>query len=224
MSEPEIAAAVEAFTLHGDGAARRNVIESYLPLVRHIAQRFVGRGERLEDLVQVGSIGLIAAVDRCDPHRADTLTAYVSRSVEGEIRRHLRDRCAVVRVPRRLQALDAESRRLGNGSEVTSTARAPLPLDGDEAGSVPTPDELHDLGVARALVASATRSLDRRERRVVLLRYFFDLSQSEVGLAVGVSQVHVSRLLRGAIAKMRAGVGADEAGMRFPPRENGATL
>jgi RNA polymerase sigma-B factor len=224
MSGPQIAAAVERYRLHGDAAARRILIESYLPLVRHIALRFVGRGERLEDLVQVGSIGLIAAVDRCDPDRAETLTAYVGRCVEGEIRRHLRDRCAVVRIPRRLQALDAESRRAGEESAVAMTARAPLPIDGEEAGSLPIRDELHDVGVARALVASATRSLDRRERRVVLLSYFFDLSQSEVGEAVGVSQVHVSRLLRGAIAKMRVGLGADETGVRFPRRENSATL
>src|SRR5262249_26014841 len=76
------------------------MIEDYLPLVRGTARRFVGRGESYEDLVQVGAIGLIGAVDRFDPERADRLTAYVGRCVEGAIRRHLRDRVGVVRVPR----------------------------------------------------------------------------------------------------------------------------
>ncbi len=177
----------------GDQAAdRERVIEAYLPLVRRIAARFAGRGERLEDLVQVGSIGLIKAVDRCDPQRRERLTAYVARTVEGEIRRHLRDRTSTMRIPRRLQQLETGDLR-------------PLPADEEELPSAPG-DEPDDVGVARALVASAARSLDRRERRVVLLHYFLDLSQEDVGKEVGVSQVHVSRLLKGALAKMRAGL------------------
>jgi RNA polymerase sigma-B factor len=214
VSERQIAAAVGAYRLQGDDGAREALIESYLPLVRHIARRFAGRGERLEDLVQVGSLGLIAAVDRCDPDRAGTLTAYVGRSVEGEIRRHLRDRCAVVRIPRRLQTPD----------DGAPAPQAPLSLDDEEAESVSADGELDDVGVSRALVFSAARSLDRRERRVVLLRYFAGLSQAEVGEHVGISQVHVSRLLSGALAKMRVRVGADEAGLRFSAGENGATL
>src|SRR5262245_27163951 len=105
MGRAEVVAAASAYRRDGDLDARRALIEGYLPLVRQIARGFAGRGERVEDLVQVGAIGVIAAVDRCDPDRADTLTAYVVRCVEGEIRRHLRDRCAVVRVPRRLQAV-----------------------------------------------------------------------------------------------------------------------
>jgi RNA polymerase sigma-B factor len=187
-------AAAAAYRRSGDLEARRALIEAYLPLVRHIARGFAGRGERVEDLVQVGALGLIAAVDRCDPDRAETLTAYVGRCVEGEIRRHLRDRCAVIRVPRRVQ-VDADE---------LASARAPLSIDDAEADELAARDDLHEVGVARALFASATEPLDGRERRVVLLRYFADLSQSEVGYAVGVSQVQVSRLLKAAIAKMRA--------------------
>jgi RNA polymerase sigma-B factor len=175
--------------------ARERLIESYLPLVRSIARRFAGRGERVEDLVQVGSIGLIAAVDRCDPERRELLTAYVARTVEGEIRRHLRDRCAVIRVPRRLQPADAV---------------APVPLEELDVGAAEPAEEL---GLSRVLVAAAARALDSRERHVVLLRYFLDLKQDEVGAIVGVSQVHVSRLLRTAIAKMRADLEGED-----PPR------
>ena len=187
-------------------AARRQLIEGHLPLVRRIAGRFTGRGEGLEDLVQVGVIGLIGAVDRCDPERASELTAYVASCVEGEIRRHLRDRCAVVRIPRRVQ----------EDHVLATLARTYLPLGEEERPGWAAPGDSQDeQWIARAMVTSAVQSLDGRERRVVVLRYFADLSQSEIGYVVGVSQVHVSRLLSGAMAKMRArltvGEGADDA-------------
>jgi RNA polymerase sigma-B factor len=173
---------------------RQRLIEDHLPLVRSIARRFADRGERFEDLVQVGSIGLIGAVDRCDPERASALSAYAARCVEGEIRRHLRDRCSVVRIPRRAREELA----------LAAAARPPLPLEQEmELPAVVGRQALDEQSLARAMVASAARSLDGRERHLVALRYYGDLSQAEIGAAVGISQVHVSRLLRGAIAKMR---------------------
>ncbi len=170
-------------------ARRERTIESHLPLVRRLARRYAGRGESFEDLVQVGSLALVSAVDRVPTERASTLTAYVARCVEGEIRRHLRDRSSVVRVPRRVRAERA-------GDALVTDDEAVLELACDERAE--------DLALSRALVTSAARCLDGRERRVVALRYFLDLSQAEVGDAVGVSQVQVSRLLRGANDKMRA--------------------
>jgi len=179
---------------------RNRLIEQHLPLVRRIARRFAGRGERFEDLVQVGVIGLIGAVDRCDPKRMNTLRAYIATCVEGEIRRHLRDRCAVVRIPRDVQKDIFRA----------TAARMPLPLD-EALYCAGGPSEwLDDLCVARAMVTAAADSLDGRERRVVALRYFGDLSQAEIGDVVGVSQVHVSRLLQGAIEKMRERLDAGE--------------
>lgn len=171
------------------------MIESYLPLVRRIARHFSNRGEQAEDLVQVGTLAMIRAVDRCDPGRVGQLTAYVSRCVDGELRRHLRDHAGVVRIPRRLQ-------QPGGGAEAPPRVRpATVPLDAaDGAVDVVQVDEVI---VARALVSAAAGSLDSRERRVVALRYFLDLSQKEIGDDVGLSQVHVSRLLRRAIEKMR---------------------
>jgi RNA polymerase sigma-B factor len=197
----ELTAAAETrSTSNGDRDSRREVIESYLPLVRRIARRFEHRGEQLEDLVQVGAIAMIGAVDRCDPDRAGLLTAYVSRCVDGEIRRHLRDRSSVLRVPRHLGAARLPA---------VVTARAPLQLDA-ELELFSTEREPDEVGLARALVSSAARSLDRRERRVLVLRYCLGLSQAEIGDRVGISQVHVSRLLRDAIAKMRVRVAPDE--------------
>jgi RNA polymerase sigma-B factor len=172
------------------------MIERHLPLVRSIARRFAGRGEPFEDLVQVGNVALIGAVDRCDPDRADRFSAYAATCVEGEIRRHLRDRCDPLRVPRHLQT----------DAALMASLRAPAPLE-DEAETLDLGGPaLDDVGVARALVASAARTLDPRERRIVALRYFLDLSQAEIGDTVGISQVHVSRVLKGALRKMRLNV------------------
>jgi RNA polymerase sigma-B factor len=85
-------------------AARRELIERHLPLVRAVARRFGAVDEPLEDLVQIGTIGLIKAVDRYDDERGVPLGAYAAAAIDGEIRHHLRDRSAPVRVPRRLQA------------------------------------------------------------------------------------------------------------------------
>jgi RNA polymerase sigma-B factor len=89
----------------GDPAARERLIELYLPLVRTLARRYAHCGERLEDLVQVGSIGLIEAIDRFDPERGSNLVSFAIPTITGEIKRHLRDRSTVVRVPRRLAEL-----------------------------------------------------------------------------------------------------------------------
>jgi RNA polymerase sigma-B factor len=180
---------------HNAEAARQErarLIERHLPLVRATARRFAGRGESVEELVGVGSLALVTAVDRARRDAPATLTAYVARCVEGEIRRHLRDRASVVRVPRRVR------------SEGITVRFSPLADDGDGDGEPVDSERAEDTALTRALVTAAARCLDGRERQVVALRYFLDLSQAEVGEAVGVSQVHVSRLLRGANEKMRA--------------------
>jgi len=207
-------------------AAREETIVDHLPLVEAIAGRFANRGERREDLVQVGALALVRAVDRSDPARPDELRGYLACCVEGEIRRHLRDRAAPVRLPRGVREADLRLRRAraelaaALGREPTAaevarqagltaaeaaradpaaTARRPLELQ-DWDGEASAPD---DSALARALVARAARVLDARERRIVLLRFFLDRSQAEIGEALGLSQAHVSRLLDGATAKMR---------------------
>ena len=84
-----------------DLVSRERLIEEQLPLVESLARRYVHRGEQLEDLVQVGTIGLIKAVDRYEPERGVELTAFAVPNILGEIKRHLRDRCGPIRVPRR---------------------------------------------------------------------------------------------------------------------------
>jgi RNA polymerase sigma-B factor len=184
---------------------RRRLIEAHLPLVRDVAVRFAQSGEPREDLEQVGALALVRAIDRRDPARRLTLQAYVARCVEGEVRRHLRDRAALVRVPRRVQAEEAEARR-AQGAHLrpdprAATARRPLELLDDDGD--PAAPDLDEVTLARTLVSRASRALAPRERQIVLLCFFCDCTQAEAAETLGISQSHVSRLLSSAMGKMR---------------------
>ena len=176
-----------------DFEARRQLIEAHLPLVRALASRFVRGGEQLEDLVQVGSVGLIKAVDRYDPRRGSSLTAYAVPTIVGEIRRHLRDGTQPLRVPRAQRGV--------------STVRAvPLDAAADIVRDAAAERRL-ELGEERLLLEKGLRTLARRERRIVQLRFFGGLSQRRIAAELGLSQVHVSRLLRESLGKLRAEIG-----------------
>jgi RNA polymerase sigma-B factor len=176
-----------------DSDARRRLIEHHLPLVRGLAQRFVREGEQLEDLVQIGSVGLIKAVDRYDPRRGSSLTAYAVPTIVGEIRRHLRDGTQPLRVPRAQRALGP-------------VRAVPFEQHADTARDTAAERRL-ELGEERVLLAGGLRTLARRERRIVQLRYFGGLSQRRIAAELGLSQVHVSRLLRQSLGKLRAEIG-----------------
>ena len=212
---------------------RRSVIESHLPLVHHLAQRFRGRGEPYDDLVQVGTIGLLHAVDRYEPGRG-SFTAFAVPTILGEIRRHFRDRGWAVRVPRRLQDLGrqvAEARetlthRLDRSPTVqeiavhleadpdlvlealeTASAYALVPLptspEGAEVINLAAFDDGLELVEHRELLRPLLARLPARERQIISLRFGRGLSQSQIAAQVGVSQMHVSRLLSRTLAAMR---------------------
>jgi RNA polymerase sigma-B factor len=216
---------------------RDRAIEAWLPLAAHLAGRYRGRGEPVEDLVQTANVGLIKAVDRFDPDRGYDFLGYAVPTIVGEIKRHFRDRAWWVRVPRRLQELRM---RITEANSILPNAlgRPPRPadiaaylgvteedvLDGLEgcraynAISLSTPvgadgraelgdilgadDHGYELTEARLALGTALASLDERERRIVILRFYGNLAQSEIGNEVGLSQMHVSRLLRAALAKL----------------------
>ena len=173
-------------------AERRELIEAYLPLVDRMARRFAGFGEGTDDLAQVGALALVRAVDRRDPARPEALPHYLSRCVEGEMRRHLRDNVASIRVPRTIRSWS---------DPTVATARRPLALEDDDAADATKP--LDDLTLARAL--------DGRQRRIVLLRFFLDRTQEEVAEELGLSQAYVSRLIDDALETMRRRLGRDES-------------
>jgi len=181
---------------------RRILIEQHLPLVRAIARRFVHRGEPLEDLVQVGALGLIKAVDRFDPRRGVTLGAYAAPTIAGEIQRHLRDRLGLIRVPR-------------DAGHEAAAARFPLPL---EAAGIQRADDAAEQGLTRsedrAVLASGLRTLPRRDRRVVQMRYYDELSQRRIAARMGISQVHVSRILRDSLGRLGRELGSTSPSSR----------
>ncbi|MGH3001381.1 MAG: sigma-70 family RNA polymerase sigma factor [Gaiellaceae bacterium] len=182
------------------GAERRQLIERHLPLARSVARRFAGHGERRDDLTQVAALALVRAVDRRDPARPEALTAYLARCIEGEIRRHLRDRASPVRLPRSAQGPAARARMSTEARAVADSAARPLRLSEETSDTAKPPDEL---GVDRALVAWAAGALDERERQIVLLRFFLDRTQAEVARSLALSQAQVSRLLEDSLVKMR---------------------
>jgi RNA polymerase sigma-B factor len=219
-------------------STRARLIEQHLPLVRRVARRYARHGEPVEDLEQVGAIGLIKAVDRFEPDRGNELTSVAVPAIEGEIRHHLRDRTPLVRAPRPVRELAAKARQAQaalaarDGRDPTSEqiaahvgasaadvarallAREPaLPLD---AGAEPAAaDELAD---ERALLAAGWRVLSPRERRILELRFYEDRSQADIAREVGLSQAQVSRLIGKAIERMHDAVVAGN-GEAYPRKE-----
>ncbi len=231
----------------GDAVARERLIEQYLPLVRSLARRYSYRGEQLEDLVQVGCIGLIKAIDRFDIDRGVELTTYATPNIIGEIKRHFRDKGWSVRVPRGLQELNVRLSRLVEDLTVqlersptvpelakaagvdeeevlealeTGQAYATLslsaPTSGEESDDLDPLESLgeleHEYEVSedRAVLAPGLRVLDDRERRILHLRFFEGLTQSQIAQQVGISQMHVSRLIRRALEKIRDEIAVED--------------
>lgn len=221
-----------------DSDSRTEAIEAHLPLVRSIARRYSGRGEPLDDLVQAGTVGLIKAVDTWDPARGRDLAALARPAIEGEIRHHLRDGGSGPHVARgdrelgaRLRALRADLtarlRRAPSTAELAAEAgceprqveralaasEAAVALGDDEAerltasGGAPGTDAAE----ARVLLEAGWDVLDERERRLLELRYREDRSQSEIAHELGLSQAHVSRLLKAALERLRGAVAPDVA-------------
>jgi RNA polymerase sigma-B factor len=213
-----------ARTARDDRDTVHELVERHLGLVRRIARRHAVRDEDVDDLFQEGVVGLLKAIRRFDPDRGVPFAAYASTAVDGEIRHHLRDRSSCLRLPEPLQELRArlrvlaEEARARTGTEPELTALAAdagvdhdaaveaatagvVPLDSD----VPAPESELRRTEARADVEVRLASLDRRAREVVYLRFFADLTQAEIAARLGVSQMHVSRILRTALEAMRGG-------------------
>jgi RNA polymerase sigma-B factor len=211
-------------------AQGEHLVEAHLPLVRSIARRYAGRGEPLDDLVQVGAVGLVRASKHFDSRRGVSFAAFAAPAIEGEIRRHLDDRTTSVRVPRELQRLGGRLRRsqaelgasLGRQPTVTELAddmgvedqeveramsaeraREPVSPPSDALGEGETDSRSLTSIDDRLLLAAGARALDKRERRLVFLRFHADMTEREIAKELGISQAHVSRLLGGALGKLR---------------------
>src|SRR2546421_9069349 len=137
------------YHLHGNASAREELIERYMSLVRSLARRYAYRGEQLEDLVQIGAIGLIKAIDRFDVERGVELTTYATPNIIGEIKRHFRDRGWSVRVPRGLQELNIQLSRLLEELTV-QLSRSPTIAELAKAAEVTDEEVLEALESGRA--------------------------------------------------------------------------
>ena len=140
----------------GDLAAREQLIEQYLSLVRSLARRYSYRGEQLDDLVQIGCIGLIKAIDRFDLDRGVELTTYATPNIIGEIKRHFRDKGWAVRVPRGLQELNVQLSKLIEDLTV-QYGRSPTIPELAKAASVEEEEVLEALESGRAYTRSRSR-------------------------------------------------------------------
>ena len=227
-----------AYHRDGDREARDRALVELMPLVRALASRYAGRGEPLEDLVQVGALGLIKAVDRFDVDRGVEFSSYAVPTIVGEIRRHFRDKAWAMHVPRRLKELGVRLSRvldeltveLGRSPTVAELAEAvgaeeedvidaldsahaystrsldaPFEEGGDDSLSekLGTPEAGYAEVDDGSLVEAGLDALDERERRIVELRFFEEMTQSQIAAEIGISQMHVSRLLRRALGTMR---------------------
>ena len=227
-----------------DPSLREQLIVLHLGLVSQIARRLAWRDEQLDDLIQVGYVGLIKAIDRFEPERGTKFVTYAVPTIDGEMRRYLRDKCNIIRIPRHVQELRASVERmteqltqqLGRGPTVDEvavalgldaqqvvTARgghlaAPVSLDRPISDDAP-PELPEDTAREneemrrfedRLILQRAIQGLTPRQRAILYLLFYEDLSQAEIGERLNISQMHVSRLCRAALERLREGLAEDD--------------
>lgn len=221
---------------------RSELVELHLPLVEYLARRFRNRGETLDDLIQVATIGLIKSIDRFDINRGVEFSTYATPTIVGEIKRHFRDKGWAIRVPRRLQELKLSltkatgelSQQLGRAPTIaelaghlrmteeevlegleSANAYSTVSLDAPDSGDDDAPAVADSLGESdeglegveyRESLKPLLDQLPAREKRILLLRFFGNMTQSQIAGDLGISQMHVSRLLSRTLAQLRQGL------------------
>jgi RNA polymerase sigma-B factor len=240
-SDGELLGIVRSLPAGDDGreAACAMLVERHRPLVRSCVRRYLHSPEPAEDLMQVGYVGLLKAINNFDPEFGGGLARYAQPCISGEIKRHFRDKRWQVRVERPVQELVLEARavagelsqrlgrvpgeaelarHLGRSQEEVRQARiadqvfTPSSLDAplaDRDGAATLADVLgeEDTQMEHALDMQALafhwHEVPRREQRILLMRFYGDMTQAEIGAQLGISQMHVSRLLAHALGLLR---------------------
>lgn len=232
---------------NGDEQARDELVAMYLNLVKYLASRFRNRGEPIDDLVQVGTIGLIKAIDRFDIGRDVEFTTYATPTIIGELKRYFRDKGWAIKVPRRLQelsfkvnqAIDQLTQQMQRSPTIqeiaahlgvtpeevleaieTSEAYNFVSLETERSSEggdsfsileyVGKDDQLMAVIDDRTTIAQAVRYLAPQEQRVLYLRFFQGLTQTEIANRLGISQMQVSRLLRKTLRALREHIATEE--------------
>ncbi|WP_084210755.1 RNA polymerase sigma factor SigF [Pseudonocardia acaciae] len=233
-----------AATTPGDprrAALRDRLVTGYLPVAQRMARRFARRGEPVEDLTQVATVGLIRALDRYDPELTDEFLSYLVPTITGEIRRYFRDQGWSMRVPRRLKDLHVAI-TTATSQLFQDLGRAPRPSEIAERLDLPVEEVLEGLEAGQAYRASSLdevltadnqsgettlgellgepdpdlehveyhealqpmlAELPERERAILTMRFYANMTQSQIAERIGVSQMHVSRLLTATLARLR---------------------
>ena len=226
----------------GDLQTRDELAKLHLPLVEYLAKRFKDRGEPLDDLIQVGSVGLLKAIDRFDLEREVEFSTYATPTIVGELKRYFRDKGWAIRVPRRLQELSLRLNKLvsqltqdlGRAPTVPELAKAAgvsedevlealesgqaystTSLDAPSGEDEDAPNRGDRIGEEDlrldnleyfASLAPLIEQLPERERTILYLRFFKGMTQSKIADHIGISQMHVSRLLTRILEFLREGM------------------
>lgn len=221
----------------GDKEARDTLFQENAGLIYSVAKRFLGRGVDMEDLFQIGSIGLLKAVDNFDLSYEVRFSTYAVPMIAGEIKRYLRDD-GIIKVSRSLKencgkiyqyreklertlgrepTMEEISKELGlpvedlvlameSGAEVESLHKTIYQGEGNEISlmdRLPEKENRQEKLIDRILLEELLGSLETRERSLICMRYFQDMTQTEIADVLGVSQVQVSRMEKRIIEKMR---------------------
>lgn len=230
------------FAARHEPEVRRLIVERYDRLAVGLAKRFRGRGEPMDDLVQVARFALLKAIDRFDPDREVKFSTFATKSILGELKRHLRDKAWSIRVPRALQerflevgrAVEELTQQMGRSPSIAeiaqhldisteevvdamdagsaySAASLDAPVGNDpEAASLgdllPAEDTILARSAERTTVFEHLESLPDRERTILFMRFFEAKSQREIGEILGISQMHVSRLLRTTLQELKEAI------------------
>ncbi|WP_405985964.1 RNA polymerase sigma factor SigF [Streptomyces sp. NBC_00872] len=225
---------------------RNTLVELNLALVKFAASRFRTRSEPMEDIIQVGTIGLIKAIDRFELSRGVEFPTFAMPTVVGEIKRFFRDTSWSVRVPRRLQELRLDlaragdelaqrldraptvgelAQRLGISEEevvegmtasnaYTASSLDAQPEENDSEGSLADRIGYEDHGLEGIEYIESLKpliaGLPQRDRKILSLRFVANMTQSEIGEELGISQMHVSRLLSRTLTRLRKGLTLEE--------------
>ncbi len=226
---------------------REQLIVLHLDLVSRLARRYAGREPLLDDLIQVGFIGLMKAIDRFDPGRKVPFAAYAIPTIAGEMRRYLRDKEPLIHIPRQVQeqrqgldrAIDDLTQRLHRppsdqelatelGWDVervvgTRASQLPPPVsldqpiaDSDEDAelllgeAIGLDDDALERSADRLLLERAIGKLTSRQRAILYLLFYEDISQAAIGERLSISQMQVSRLCRAALDRLRDGLDDSE--------------
>jgi RNA polymerase sigma-B factor len=229
----------------GDPSLRDELARLHLPLVEYLAKRFRDRGEPLDDLIQVGSVGLLKAIDRFDLERGVEFSTYATPTIVGELKRYFRDKGWAIRVPRRLQEMSLRLNKLiaqltqdlGRSPTIAELAKAletteeevlealesgqaysTTSLDAPTGDDEDAPMRMDRIGEEDtrldnleyfASLAPLIAQLPEREQRILGLRFFKGRTQSQIAEEIGISQMHVSRLLARILQFLREGMEGD---------------